>query len=475
MRQRIVIPVITADEVADFPRRSATPADVLAWVESRCSKKMLNSGRPLKQIEDLNGETIYTARSGYMVWLLRAMGFGGGSGQRITKARQICGFIFAARRFLTGEHLLNRAQVRAPNMQPLQMPASINDEHSTSAGHASTSDLPDSLSAQILEQQASLEIKTTLSSNALAVPSPQRALLPSPIFAPPHKRTAQEAALESDDEEQSGAAVDFAKDTGSGRESRPAFHSGTGRILSYPEVDDEEEEYELCEEEDVKHDEEFILSQFDEYEEMTPLEDRRKWGFTPHDDDVEQQHSSNSEHGDDGGYDLDARLDGFLAQGVAGEDTHEDADDEESEDQAETYIRSETSAKGRKSDNRYQDFTGEEIAEDATYYEDVEYMEDEEEGEIHDHPMQPRNRTNRDTLQDFIEEEVAGDDEEFEDIENKENEEQAGKHGGSKMSTKRSKRVKLTETEQPDEPAVADDGREKCAVDGILYDLFAND
>tara|TARA_R110002060_G_scaffold1448_3_gene2885 strand:+ start:349 stop:978 length:630 start_codon:yes stop_codon:yes gene_type:complete len=209
---------------------------------------------------------------------------------------------------------------------------------------------------------------------------------------------------------------------------------------------------------------------------MTPLEDRIKWGITPYDDDAEKQHSSESEHGEDDGYDLDARLDAYLEQGLASDDGLGDADDEDSEYQAETDTRSEISTQAKNSDNRYQNFDGEEIAEDATYYEESECMQDEEEGETHDGTMQTGNRANRDsTLQDVMEEDIAGEDEEVEDMENKENEEQAGKHGGSKMSSNPSKRVKLTEMGQSEKSPVSGHTREKCAVDGMLYGLFADD
>ena len=103
-------------------------------------------------------------------------------------------------------------------------------------------------------------------------------------------------------------------------------------------------------------------------------------------------------------------------------------------------------------------------------------MQDEEEGETHDGTMQTGNRANRDsTLQDVMEEDIAGEDEEVEDMENKENEEQAGKHGGSKMSSNPSKRVKLTEMGQSEKSPVSGHTREKCAVDGMLYGLFADD
>ena len=209
---------------------------------------------------------------------------------------------------------------------------------------------------------------------------------------------------------------------------------------------------------------------------MTPLEDRIKWGITPYDEDAEIQPSPKSEHGEDDGYDLDASLDAYLEQGLASDDGHGDADDENSEDQAETDTRSEISTQARNTDNRFQDFDGEEIAEDATYHEQSEHIQDDEEGEAHDVTMQTGNRANRDsTLQDVMEEEIAGEDEEFEDIENKENEEQVGKHGGSKMFPSPSKRVKLTEREKSEYSVRPDHKREKCAVDGMLYDLFADD
>ena len=143
------------------------------------------------------------------------------------------------------------------------MAADINDELSTTTTNASTSYVPTSLSVKALEQQASIEIKRSLSSTSLADPSTQRALLPSPIFDTSHERTAIEAGLESDDEEQI-EEFDVSNNPGYGQGADSALSKSSGRILTYG-VDNDEEEYELIEEEDIKHDEEFILVSLIEY------------------------------------------------------------------------------------------------------------------------------------------------------------------------------------------------------------------
>lgn len=99
----IVIPTITVAEVADFPARSATPAEVLEWVKSRCTEFFLNSGQPLVEVKAFDGAALYTTtNASVMMRWLNLMGFGGSSGsrRRTAKAKEICGFIFGVRRFL---------------------------------------------------------------------------------------------------------------------------------------------------------------------------------------------------------------------------------------------------------------------------------------------------------------------------------------------------------------------------------------
>ena len=99
----IVIPTVTVAEVADFPARFATPAEVLEWVESRCTEDFLSSGQPLVEVKAFDGAALYTTtRASVMMRWLNLMGFGGSSDlrRRTAKAKELCGFIFGARRFL---------------------------------------------------------------------------------------------------------------------------------------------------------------------------------------------------------------------------------------------------------------------------------------------------------------------------------------------------------------------------------------
>ncbi|KAK0121696.1 hypothetical protein ONS95_009981 [Cadophora gregata] len=216
-KSTIVIPVITANEVADFPHRSATSAEVFVWIKGHCSKRIL-SGIALTEVRDLTGEAIYTFRVDNLMFMLRAMGL---TGCHSPKARKLCGFIIAARRLLvpahvpypfttlrilgyindsypqTGVHLANGTQDVASNLPPAEE-REDNAGRSRSATAEPAPEIPPSLPVQGPQYQIPLEIGIAMSCNLLPIEATARALLPSSAF--PTHFTRPASAHESDNE-----------------------------------------------------------------------------------------------------------------------------------------------------------------------------------------------------------------------------------------------------------------------------------
>lgn len=141
------------------------------------------------------------------------------------------------------------------------MLTTVTAQLSNSATYTNISRQPASLAAQVLEQQSSIEIRTTLASDRIAALVAQRTLLPSPTFKPiSRKRTAKDAELDSEDDEQDeeerDMSVSDSYEDDSGQYPDPEVNLSDENGSAEGAV--EEDEFEICEEEDVKHDEEFI-------------------------------------------------------------------------------------------------------------------------------------------------------------------------------------------------------------------------
>ena len=107
-RSKIVIPILTKEDVLDFPSKTASSAEVFTWIKSRCSKKYLDSQYDLNLTISvgLDGQSLHAKCASNLMVNLRRMGFGGmKKGTTAKKAKQITGFILAARRLLVSYSL----------------------------------------------------------------------------------------------------------------------------------------------------------------------------------------------------------------------------------------------------------------------------------------------------------------------------------------------------------------------------------
>ncbi|KAL5328688.1 hypothetical protein ACEPPN_002190 [Leptodophora sp. 'Broadleaf-Isolate-01'] len=389
-KSKIIIPIVTRDELVDFPPRTASSDDVFTWIKSRCSETQLDSerGARLSQDYDLNGYALHTTAIPQLMTHLRSMGFGGHTKAiGISKAKNIAGFVLAARRLLAGGQVEGDEydeEGADENMPPARM---LTFEHF--AAYTSISDPTAALPARILAEQSAFEIRTTLASEG--APRTCLSLLPSPVFAPmSRKRTAEVAGLDSEDdgydeedEDEEESALDSeedgyyeehgeeeepenfnsdddAEDNGSERETEATAGEDNGSAQGVVEA----EEFEICEEEDMIHDEEFLkaslvyhifvqtLTLFDEYEEMTPLEARIKWGHTPHgydhyyDADSDDQSRADGEEALEDKNGIDDGLREFVKGEVAAEDPLEE--NKENEEYGERHGHTKTTSLSRR-------------------------------------------------------------------------------------------------------------------------------
>lgn len=100
---KIIIPIVTEDELFDFPPRTASSADVFRWVKSRCYEAELDSERGpiLSEVLAFTGGALHTKAIPQIMALLRTMGFTGNRKETgLGKARRIAGFVLAARRLI---------------------------------------------------------------------------------------------------------------------------------------------------------------------------------------------------------------------------------------------------------------------------------------------------------------------------------------------------------------------------------------
>ncbi|KAG4440322.1 hypothetical protein IFR05_004174 [Cadophora sp. M221] len=285
-KSRIIIPIITRDEVVDFPPRTASSDDVFTWIKSRCGGIQFDSERGpcLSQDYELNGYVLHTMNIPQLMIHLRGMGFGGHwKATGVARAKKIAGFVLAARRLLASDAVEGEEHDEEGAKENMPPPQMFTAEYF--ATFASIFDPTPSLPARILAQQSAYEIRTALASEG--APHTRPTLLPSPIFAPMgHKRTAEEAALDSDsdeqdeeDEEEEESMFDSEEDgynEGDEEESEAEnFNSDADVEDNGSEMDhevvlvaeednglaqdvDETEEFEICEEDDMIHSEEFL-------------------------------------------------------------------------------------------------------------------------------------------------------------------------------------------------------------------------